>query len=81
MNGLALALTLVVGLPLTFLSLGFFVIAVKVFSGWGRAERTQTLEAARRLELTLNSLESRLGALEDIILAGQEDRGTHETRA
>jgi hypothetical protein len=75
MNGLALALTLVVGLPLTFLSLGFFVIAVKVFSGWGRAERTQTLEAARRLELTLNSLESRLGALEDIILAGQEDRG------
>ena len=79
MDGLALALALVVGLPLTFLSLGFFVIAVKVFSGWGRAERTQTLEAARRLERTLNSLENRLGALEDIVLAGQKGRGTHET--
>jgi hypothetical protein len=79
MDGLALALALVVGLPLIFLSLGFFVIAVKVFSGWGRAERTQTLEAARRLERTLNSLENRLGALEDIVLAGQKGRGTHET--
>jgi len=79
MDGLALALALVVGLPLTFLSLGFFVIAVKVFSGWGRAERTQTLEAARRLERTLNSLENRLGALEDIVLAGQKGRGAHET--
>jgi hypothetical protein len=81
MNGLALALALVVGLPLTFLSLGFFVIAVKVFSGWGRAERAQTLEAARHLERTLNSLENRLGALEDIVFTGQEGRGTHETRA
>jgi len=79
MDGLALALALVVGLPLTFLSLGFFVIAVKVFSGGGRAERTQTLEAARRLERTLNSLENRLGALEDIVLAGQKGRGAHET--
>jgi hypothetical protein len=80
-NGLALALALVVGLPLTFLSLGFFIIAVKIFSGWGRAERTQTLEAARRLERALSGLEARLGALEDIILVGKEGRGTHETRA
>jgi len=80
MNGLALALALVVGLPLTFLSLGFLIIAVKVFSGWGRAERTQTLEAARRLERALNGLENRLGALEDIILVGQEGKRNHETR-
>ena len=80
MNGLALALALVVGLPLTFLSLGFLIIAVKVFSGWGRAERTQTLEAARRLERALNGLENRLGALEDIILVGQEGKSANETR-
>jgi hypothetical protein len=79
MNGIALALALVVGLPLTFLSLGFFIIAVKVFSGWGKSERTQTLEAARRLELALGGLENRLGALEDIILVGQEGKN-HETR-
>jgi ABC-type nickel/cobalt efflux system permease component RcnA len=81
MNGLALALALIIGLPLTLLSLGFLIIAIKVFSGWGRAERTQTLEAARRLERTLNSLENRLGALEDIIFTGQEGGGNHETRA
>jgi hypothetical protein len=81
MNGLALALALIVGVPLTLLSLGFLVIAIKVFNGWGRTERTQTLESARRLERTLNSLETRLGALEDIILIGQEGGGNHETRA
>ena len=80
MDGLALALTLIIGLPLTFLSVAFLIIAVKVFSGWGRAERTQTLEAARRLERALNDLENRLGALEDIILVVQEGRETHETR-
>jgi len=80
MNGLAMALALIVGLPLTLLSLGFLIIAIKAFSGWGRSERTQTLEAARRLERTLNSLESRLGALEDIII-GQEGGVNHETRA
>ena len=80
MDGLALALALIIGLPLTFLSFGFLIIAVKVFSGWGRAERTQTLEAARRLERAMNDLESRLGALEDIILVVQEGRETHETR-
>ena len=80
MDGLALALALIIGLPLTFLSFGFLIIAVKVFSGWGRAERTQTLEAARRLERALNDLENRLGALEDIILVVQEGRETHETR-
>ena len=79
MDGLALALTLIIGLPLTFLSFGFLIIAVKAFSGWGRSERTQTLEAARRLERALNDLESRLGALEDIIFV-QEGRETHETR-
>ena len=81
MNGFALALALVIGLPLTLMSLGFLIIAVKVFSGWGRSERTQTLEATRRLERTLNSLENRLGALEDIIMMGQEGEGNHETRA
>jgi len=80
MDGLTLALILIIGLPLTFLSFGFLVIAVKLFSGWGRSERTQTLEAARRLERTLNGLENRLGALEDIILVAQEGRQTHETR-
>ena len=80
MNEFALALALVIGLPLTFLSLGFLVIAVKAFSGWGRAERTQTLEAARRLERALNNLDNRLGALEDLVLVGQEGRENHETR-
>jgi hypothetical protein len=68
MEGLALAAALIVGLPLTFISLGFFIVAVKVFRGGDRAERLQTLEAARRLERALSGLESRLGALEDIIL-------------
>ena|GEM_PF-2874884 len=75
MNGLGLVLALIIGLPLTFISLGFLIIAAKAFGGWGRVERTQTLEAARRLELALGGLESRLGALEDIILAGH-----HQTR-
>ncbi|MDR2724808.1 MAG: hypothetical protein LBC90_01820 [Candidatus Adiutrix sp.] len=80
MDGLALALILIIGLPLTLLSLGFLVIAVKAFNGWGRAERTQTLEAARRLERAMNDLENRLGALEDIILAVQEGGESHETQ-
>ena len=71
MEGLALAAAMIIGLPLIFLTLGFLVVAMKVFRGGGREEKLQTLEAARRLERALSGLENRLGALEDIILSGE----------
>lgn len=67
---------LIIGLPLILIGIGFLILVTKVFGGDdGRAERAQTLEAARHLEKTLNSLESRLSALEDILLAGSPKNG------
>lgn len=73
--GPATVIILVIGVPLVLMAIGFIILVTKVFGGGdGRAERAQTLEAARQLERTLNSLESRLGALEDIILSADAKR-------
>ena len=73
--GPATVIILVIGVPLVLMAIGFIILVTKVFSGNdGRAERAQTLEAARQLERTLNSLENRLGALEDIILSADAKR-------
>lgn len=73
--GPAAVIILVIGLPLVLLAIGFIILVNKVFGGGdGRAERAQTLEVARQLERTLNSLENRLGALEDIILSADAKR-------
>lgn len=71
------ALTIVIGLPLILLTLGFVIIVVKVFGGGSdRLERGQTLEAARQLERSLSALENRLTALEDILLGADGKKGT-----
>lgn len=67
---LVAVLTMVIGLPLILLTLGFVIIAVKIFGGGSdRLERGQTLEAARQLERSLSAMENRLTALEDILLS------------
>lgn len=65
----------VIGLPLILIAIGFVVLVVKAFSGPDdRAQRAQTLETARGLERALSALETRLTALEDIILTANPDR-------
>lgn len=72
----AVVLIVVIGLPLILVGVGFVAMATKIFNGGNsQAERAQTLEAARQLERTLTRLETRLTALEDIILAGDEGPG------
>ncbi len=72
----AVVLIIVIGVPLILIAVGFVVLATKVFSGGDRrVERAQTLEAARQLERTLTALETRLGALEDIILSSDSRKG------
>ncbi len=67
---------LVIGLPLILVAAGFVILATKAFSGQdARAQRAQTLEAARQLEKTLSAMETRLTALEDIILAPEVKKG------
>ena len=68
MNGIGWALALVFGLPLTLLGLGFLIFVIKIFRGGGQDEKRRLAEAARDLERSLNGLETRLEALEDIIL-------------
>lgn len=73
---LVAALAIVIGLPLILLALGFVIIAIKVFGGGSnRLERGQTLEAARQLERSLSAMESRLTALEDILLSADAKKG------
>ena len=74
--GLALTIMLIVGLPFILIGVGFFLLALKAFrSGDARTETAHTLEQARRLEQTLSGLESRLTALEDIIISSGEPSG------
>ncbi|MDR2947278.1 MAG: hypothetical protein LBV79_11120 [Candidatus Adiutrix sp.] len=73
--GFASFILLAIGVPLALLAVGFIILVTKVFGdGDGRAERAQTLETARRLEVALSSLETRLGALEDIILSAGDTK-------
>lgn len=73
--GAAAVIVLVIGVPLALMAVGFIILVTKVFGGGdGRVEQAQTLEAARQLERTLNALETRLGALEDIILSADAKR-------
>lgn len=73
---LAIAFIIIIGLPLILVAAGFLILATKAFSGQGgRAETAQTLETARQLERTLSAMETRLGALEDIILSAQGQKG------
>lgn len=68
--GAAAVIILAIGVPLALMAIGLIILVTKVFGGGdGRAERAQTLEAARSLERALNAMETRLGALEDIILS------------
>lgn len=72
MSVVAFLITIIV-LPVILIGIGFVILAAKFFSGDGaQAERAKTLEAARQLERVLSGLETRLSALEDIILTGSE---------
>ena len=74
--GPAAVIMFVIGVPLILIGIGFIILVTKVFSNSdGRAERAQTLEAARHLEKTLNSMEARLSALEDILLSSTPKKG------
>ena len=73
--GAVAIISLVIGVPLLLMAIGFVILVTKVFGGNdGRAERAQTLEVARHLERTLSVLENRLSALEDIILSPEAKR-------
>lgn len=73
------ALIIIIGLPLILLAVGFLVIAVKIFGGGSeRLERGQTLEAARQIERSLAAMESRLNALEDILLSAGQRKGASD---
>ena len=75
MNAIGWALVLIFGLPLTLFGLGFLIIAVKIFRGGGLDEKRRLAEAARGLERSLSALETRLEALEDIILTEKQKGG------
>lgn len=76
MSMFVFALIFIIGLPLVLVGVGFVIIATKIFNGGNsQLERAQTLEAARQLERTLGRLETRLTALEDIILSGRDEQG------
>lgn len=73
------AIFVVIGLPLILIGLGFFLLTLRAFRGGdARAERAQTLELARQLERTLGALETRVAAIEDILLSGGDRRGARE---
>ncbi len=77
--GFATAMTIVIGLPLILLGAGFFLLTLRAFRGGdARAEKAQTLELARQLERSLSAMETRLGALEDIILSSRDAEKTGE---
>lgn len=63
---------IIIGLPIVLIGAGFFLLTLKAFRcGDARADKAQTLELARQLERTLSVMETRLIALEDIILSSQ----------
>lgn len=73
MGSLATALIVIIGLPLILIGGGFFLLALRAFRGGeARAEKSQTLELARQLERALSAMETRLTALEDLILASED---------
>lgn len=79
--GIATAITIIVGLPLILIGGGFFLLTLRAFrSGDARAEKAQTLELARQLERSLSALETRLTALEDIILASAEQKSADDSK-
>jgi hypothetical protein len=60
---------LIVGVPLILLALGVFLLCLKyLWSKDQRANQAKLLETAARLDSTLTKMESRLSALEDILL-------------
>ncbi|MDR1922230.1 MAG: hypothetical protein LBS31_10895 [Candidatus Adiutrix sp.] len=75
MGHAAIIFLVAVGLPLLLISIGFVILAMKLFKGGeAKAERSKTLETARELERTLEKLETRLNALEDVILSSTGDK-------
>lgn len=76
MSILITVIAIAIGLPLILVAIGFLILVTKSFSGQNnQANRAQTLEVARQLECALTSMESRLGALEDIILTTPPRKG------
>ncbi|MDR1872243.1 MAG: hypothetical protein LBS60_10085 [Deltaproteobacteria bacterium] len=72
---LSVALILVIGVPLTLLSLGFFLLCLKLHRAQGNDLKIETLiSVTKSLEEDLNELENRLAALE-VITIGVETRG------
>ncbi|MDR1051677.1 MAG: hypothetical protein LBP95_11525 [Deltaproteobacteria bacterium] len=66
---LGTAFIVVVGLPLVLVALGFFLLCLKwLLAKDQRARQAQILDAAVRLDASLSKLETRLTALEDILL-------------
>ncbi|MDR3204764.1 MAG: hypothetical protein LBV23_08475 [Deltaproteobacteria bacterium] len=64
---------IVIGGPLTLVALGFFLLCLRFFLRRGqREEVAKTLETALSLDKKLTAVETRLGALEDILLSSSQ---------
>lgn len=75
---IGILLLIIFGVPLLIIIVLAALLFSKLFSHDSRAERAETLEAARRLEHSLAALERRLTAIEDIILAQEPAPGKSE---
>ncbi|MDR1608948.1 MAG: hypothetical protein LBT38_11165 [Deltaproteobacteria bacterium] len=74
----SVALILAFGVPLVFLSLGFFLLTLKLYRS--REKETQAAEflfLAQSLDRNFNELESRLSALEEYILGSEPQETTY----
>lgn len=62
-------LLIIIGLPLILVGLGFFLLMLTLYRGReSQVNRQETIELARTLDRTLNQMENRLTAIEDIVL-------------
>jgi hypothetical protein len=73
----SLALVLAIGAPLILLSLGFFLLSLKMArSKIAEANAEDFIFLAKALELRIKDLENRIKALEDILMfMGGESKG------
>jgi hypothetical protein len=75
---MSVTLILVIGLPLILLALGFFLLSLKLYRSKARqAREDEFISLAQTLERNVNELETRVAALEEIIVGSQIKEKTY----